>query len=218
MNIGKIYKEVLQKRSYGFVFRGTGTGLALVLMLSLTACSPKTETAVPDTSSSPPTNASANSAPVSTASATSQAELAARFNASSETLFEAKTSTDLMKCRMLQQCELVATADGVKIIATGDDAAILLPPFAEGKRFILQVIIDSPMDTGIQLFHMLRGQGAYEEARAPIYPLKKGKNTVYFKVDEDNIVDPLRLDPSFKSGEYTINSIVARPIPTPASQ
>jgi hypothetical protein len=183
-------------------------GVATGLTFSLGGCSPKTET----------TNANPSPPPASaSARADSQEVLAAAFAASSENLFEAKTGADLGKCRVLQQCELVPGDEGLKVIATGDDAAIFLPSFAEDKRFILQVIIDSPVDSGIQLFHMLRGQKEYQETKAPIYPIKKGTNTVYFKVDDEKTIDPLRLDPSFKSGEFTIKSIIARPIAAPAT-
>ncbi len=142
---------------------------------------------------------------------TPQKQFEAEFNASSEILFEAKTSADLAKCRALQQCELRPSDNGLKIVATGDDAAILLPNFATGKRFMLQVTIDSSTETGIQLFYMTRGDKTYDEGHSAIYPLKKGKNVIYFKVDQD-VVDPLRLDPSYTLGEYTIESIIARTI------
>jgi hypothetical protein len=206
MNLRTIYSKFRLKRLDRVVCRAIGCGTALGLMLLLAACGPEKETAASDTSAAP-----------AKASEISQTELAATFNASNKNLFEAKTGSDLMKCQMLQQCELVATADGLKIIATGDDSAILLPPFAEGKRFILQVIIDSPVDSGIQLFHKLRGQKDYGEAKAPLCPLAKGKNTIYFMVGDGNVIDPLRLDPSFKPGEYTIISIVARAIPEPVT-
>lgn len=201
-------RKFSMKRPLRALFLAIGVGTAMGLALSLAACRPKTETTEANPST-PPTNASA--------STDSQQALAAAFNASSENLFEAKTGADLGRCRVFQQCELVAGDEGLKVIATGDDAAIFLPSFAEDKRFILQVIIDSPVDSGIQLFHMLRGQKEYQEAKAPIYPLKKGLNTVYFKVDDAKTIDPLRLDPSFKSGEYTIKSIIARPIAAPAT-
>jgi hypothetical protein len=143
---------------------------------------------------------------------TPQKQFEAEFNASSEIIFEAKTSTDLAKCRALQQCELRPSDNGLKIVVTGTDAAILLPNFAIGKRFMLQVTIDSRAETGIQLFYMTRGDKTYHEGQAATYPLKKGKNVIYFKVDQD-VVDPLRLDPSFTPGEYTIESIIARSIP-----
>ena len=202
MNFRGIVRKVSLRRPHSALFLAVGTGLTLLLG----ACGPKTEI-TNATPSTPPTNAAR--------SADSQEVLAAAFNASSENLFEAKTGTDLGKCRVFQQCELIAGDEGLKVIATGDDAAIFLPSFAEDKRFILQVIIDSPVDSGIQLFHMLRGQKEYQETKAPIYPIKKGTNTVYFRVDDAKTVDPLRLDPSFKSGEYTIKSIIARPIAAP---
>lgn len=206
MNFRKLFRKFLLKRLRPVVCLVIGCGTALGLMLSLVACGPAKETSP----SASPTNASASNADM-------QAGLAAAFNASSENLFEAKTSADLLKCRALQYCELLAVADGLKVIAQGNDSAILLPPFAEGKRFILQVIIDSPVDSGIQLFHMVRGQKEYGESKAAMCPLEKGKNTIYFKVEDGNVIDPLRLDPSFKPGEYTINSILARAIPAPAT-
>ena len=142
---------------------------------------------------------------------TPEKEFEAAFNASNEVLFEAKTSTDLAKCRALQQCELRPSNNGLKIVAKGHDSAILLPDFPVGKSFLLQVTIDSSTETGIQLFYLRRGDKTYQERQAAMYPLKKGKNVIYFKVDQD-VVDPLRLDPSYTPGEYTIESIVARTI------
>jgi len=124
----------------------------------------------------------------------------------------AKTSADLGKCRALQQCELRPSDNGLKIVVTGTDAAILLPNFATGKRFMLQVTIDSSTESGIQLFYMTREDKTYDEGHSAMCPLKKGKNVIYFKVDQD-VIDPLRLDPSYTLGEYTIESIVARIIP-----
>ena len=86
------------------------------------------------------------------------------------------------------------------------------PNFAVGKRFTLQVTLDSSTETGVQLFYMMLGDKAYNEEHSAMYPLKKGKNVIYFKVDQD-VVDSLRLDPSFTPGEYTIESIIARSIP-----
>ena len=76
---------------------------------------------------------------------------------------------------------------------------------------MLQVTIDSSTETGIQLFYMMRGDKTYDERHSVMCPLRKGKNVIYFKVDED-VVDPLRLDPSYTLGEYTIESIIARSI------
>jgi hypothetical protein len=206
MNFRTIYINFLPKRLHRVVCLTIGCGTALGLMFSLVACNREKETVASNTSATP-----------AKTTEISQVELAAAFDASSANLFEAKTSADLLKCRPLQYCEIVAAADGIKVIAQGEDAAILLPPFAEGKRFILQVVIDSPVDSAIQLFYMVRGQKEYGEGKAPLCPLMKGKNTIYFKVADGNVIDPLRLDPSFKPGEYTIISIVARAIPAPVT-
>lgn len=141
-----------------------------------------------------------------------QQQLEADFNASGETIAEAVSSGDLAECRALQQCELKLSDNGLTIITSGNDAAILLPKFGLGKPFLLQVTIDSSTETGMQLFYKLRGDKKYDESHSAMFPLKKGKNIIYFKIDQD-VVDPLRLDPSYTPGEYTIKSIVARAIP-----
>ena len=48
---------------------------------------------------------------------TPQKQFEEEFNASSEIIFEAKTSTDLAQCRALQQCELRPSDNGLKIVA-----------------------------------------------------------------------------------------------------
>ena len=66
---------------------------------------------------------------------------------------------------------------------SSDDPQLILPPFAEGKQFILQVVIQSPVDTLAQLFFLLQGQSSYLEDRSYMVPLKPGKNVIYFRLD-----------------------------------
>ena len=69
----------------------------------------------------------------------------------------------------------------------------------------------------MQLFYKLRGQKDYSETKAALCPLTKGRNTIYFKVDDGNVIDPVRLDPGFKPESTPINSMVARALPAPAT-
>jgi hypothetical protein len=136
--------------------------------------------------------------------------MAAAFAASSETLFAMKAPAELVAIRAVSQATITAAENGLQVTATGSDPVLHLPPFAAGKRFILQVMINSPADGGIQLFHKISGDADYGEKRGPLYPLKQGRNTVYWCVDSANVVDPLRLDPGYTPGMYVIESIAAR--------
>ena len=139
-----------------------------------------------------------------------QDELAAAFNASSNNIFAATRGPELEKLKATQQCVVSPVENGLKMTATGTDPNLLLPDFAAGKRFIIQVIIDSPADTPVEVYWLVQGAKAYDEGHAQISPLKKGKNTVYFRIDEPNVVDPIRFDPGGAAGDYVIESIIAR--------
>ena len=73
---------------------------------------------------------------------------------------------------------------------------------------LLIASIHAPVIRGVR---MTRGDKTYDEGHSAMCPLKKGKNVIHFKVDQD-VIDPLRLDPSYTLGEYTIESIIARTI------
>lgn len=115
---------------------------------------------------------------------------------------------------MEKQATLSVADNRLVVNATGGDSAIFLPPFAAGKRFLVQIILDSPADTAAQLFYLVSGQAAYTEARSQIVALTKGRNVVYFQVAEPNVVDPIRFDPGALPGTYTIESMVARALPS----
>jgi hypothetical protein len=115
-----------------------------------------------------------------------------------------------------EQVVLTPSENGLKIVSSGGDPQLILPPFAEGKRFILQVVIQSPVDTTAQLFFLLQGQSSYLEDKSYTVPLKPGKNVIYFRLDSPSLIDPLRFDPAVHPGNYIIDSITARAISSSA--
>jgi hypothetical protein len=139
-----------------------------------------------------------------------QAELASLFDATSNTLFQAKSATEWAQIKPFNQVTLTPGKTGLTVKATGDDPILLLPPFAEDKQFILQIVIDSPAETGIQLYYRLRGMKDTDSPQSQTYPLIKGRNVVYFRIDRPGLLNPVRLDPGWAMGEYTIESIIAR--------
>jgi hypothetical protein len=100
----------------------------------------------------------------------------------------------------------------LKVTASGDDPQILLPPFsADVKgRIVVRVELDSPSDTGFQVFYLPSGvhdYGAYVVNRY----VRRGRNTVYFALDASDFTGgPIRIDPGMTAGEYMLYGIEAR--------
>ena len=160
-----------------------------------------------------PSAASPTAVPLTTAQTLpAQAELAAAFQRSTVALFEAKQQSDFANFKPLNQTTLSPEPTGLKIVATGTDPGILLPPFAEGRPSIVQVVIDSPHDTPFQAFYSLREERGFTESKSFLVPLKRGRNILYVPLDRPNLVDPVRFDPGASPGEYVIVSVLARGI------
>jgi hypothetical protein len=158
------------------------------------------------------------SSPARTAAAVvPQEQLAAEFNASQKVLFLAKSGAELAKMKSNAQVTLTSLDNGLKVTSSGDDPQLFLPPFAQGEQFILQVIMQSPVDTSAQLFYLLQGQSSYLEAQSYLLPLKPGKNAIYFRLDSPSLIDPLRFDPAADPGHYIIESITARALSNSAT-
>jgi hypothetical protein len=66
---------------------------------------------------------------------------------------------------------------------------------------------------GIELFYLREGQTTYVGPQSILYRMNKGKNVVYFKLDQPDLTDPVRLDPGMAPGDYVIESVVARALP-----
>jgi hypothetical protein len=197
MAIGKKFHRSFTRRSAA---RSAGLSLLFLLAFAMAGCGRSNDA----TNVTPP-------------SVKPQAELAAAFDASTEIILDLKSPSDLTKLKALRQVNLSTAANGLNITASGDDPSLLLPPFCEGKQSILQVVVDTPVDTPIQLFYAFRDQPGFNEAQSQTLALKKGRNVVYFQLDQKNLIDPLRLDPGASPGEYIIESIVARSMTKPAA-
>ena len=142
-----------------------------------------------------------------------QEELATAFAGSTKVITEARTDESWQQFQPLRQVDLSPGPQGLTATASGPDPALLFPPFAAGQKNVLQVVINSPADTRAQLFYLTRGETAYAEGRSQMVNLTAGKNVVYFRLDQPDLVDPLRFDPGTAPGQYVIESVVARAIP-----
>jgi hypothetical protein len=140
----------------------------------------------------------------------SQSELAATFEAAGAVIFEAKTASDFSKFEALREATVSPGANGLRVVASGTDPQVVFPKFAEGKKFILRMVIEAPFETPAQFFYQISSKPGFVEAQSQLVPLKKGKNVVYFNSEDPNVIDPLRIDPGASPGEYVIESVVAR--------
>lgn len=202
----------ISSRSRRSAFRAIGWNSLFLFAVAISACGPSGDT--PRDAATP----NAASSPVATAPpAPTQADLAAKFDASTAAILEAKRVEDFAKFKPLNQVVLTPTADGLKITASGTDPQILLPPFAEGKPCIVQVTINLPVETPVQIFYSLHDSPSFSEAQSQLTtPLAKGRDVVYFLLDQPGLIDPVRLDPGASPGDYLIESVVARAIMSPA--
>lgn len=114
-----------------------------------------------------------------TTSQQSQTEIAAKFDAAKTTLLEASKPADFSKFQALHGATLLPAPTGLRVTSTGTDPQILLPPFADGKKFIAKVVVEAPFDTPMQMFYQLRERPGFVEAQSQLVPLKKGRNAVY---------------------------------------
>lgn len=141
-----------------------------------------------------------------------QEELAAIYAGLTGLVAEARTE-DVWKRFGAEGASMSISDNRLIVNASGDEANLRLPAFAAGKQFILQVIIDSPVETVAQLFYLVKGQTKYREGQSQVAPLTVGRNVIYFRVDPPDVIDPMRFDPSAAPGEYTIESMTAMGLP-----
>lgn len=142
--------------------------------------------------------------------AMSQPELSYEYGTLSGLLAEAASAKVWKQFRAQQQVEISVSGNRLVVTATGDDPVLIMPRFAAGQKFIIEAVIESQNDTSAQLYYLTPGQSKYRDDQSQVVELKAGRNVVYFKIDDPNVIDPLRFDPAAKPGTYTIERMTAR--------
>ena len=77
----------------------------------------------------------------------------------------------------------------------------------------MEVVVESPATTEMQLFYLLPGQKSFTEPQSEKRPLRSGHNVVYFELPDPAWTGVLRLDPGMMPGVYLIRSIKAKTAP-----
>lgn len=119
---------------------------------------------------------------------------------------------DMGKIRPGNQVILQNTAKGLVVNASGDDPQLLVPVSEtadnSSKGTIVQINIESPAETQLQLFYKTVKAPDYTEARSYTVNLHKGTNEVYMLLPDPGIIGPMRLDPGTVKGSYTLYRLI----------
>jgi len=119
---------------------------------------------------------------------------------------------DMGKIRPSNQVILQNTAKGLVVNASGDDPQLLVPVSETADNSsngtIVQINIESPAETQLQLFYKTVKAPDYTEARSYTVNLHKGTNEVYMLLPDPGIIGPMRLDPGTVKGSYTLYRLV----------
>jgi hypothetical protein len=130
----------------------------------------------------------------------SQADLAAAFEASQAELFDGRMPENLAKITPLQQVTLSIGTDGLTVQASGNDPSVFIPEIPPKEPSIVKV----------------EKQTVYTEANSVVQPVKTGRNVVYLGLNGPDLVGRWRLDPGGVPGTYVIHNLEVRAIPAKA--
>jgi hypothetical protein len=109
------------------------------------------------------------------------------------------------------EAHLISEPEHLRIIATGSDPAIEIPALnlPPGHQYALRLCLDSNVNTGAQLFYREQAYQPYSIDRCLPKKVQIGPNSLWFEINDVQSRYPLRLDPGFVRGEYTLKSIQA---------
>ncbi len=111
--------------------------------------------------------------------------------------------------RPMRDATLTPHESWLLVTATGKDPHFQLPPFDFPSRqgIELEIILQSPTQTELQMFYLVQGETKYSEKFSMTKPIQKGRNTLHLSLIRNDLWGKLRLDPGRAPGEYRIHSI-----------
>lgn len=136
------------------------------------------------------------------------------FEQSSQVCLLLPSSESSKKISLLNGAENASNTQGISIVSQGNDPQVLLPvfPIGNARSAVMKVIIESSVDTEVQLYYMTRELPYYTEQNSIRTKSKQGENELYFFLPVDDIVGAVRLDPGSQPGVYVLNEIEIRTV------
>ena len=142
----------------------------------------------------------------------SEAHLEQMFKAGGEPVLSIVDEKGFKEIKPVGNVHLTVEADDLKIEATNNDPSVRLPKFSGGHN-IMEVSVESPATTEMQLFYLLPGQKSFTQPQSEKRTLKAGYNIAYFELPDPSWTGVLRLDPGMVPGVYLIKSIKVKATP-----
>lgn len=113
---------------------------------------------------------------------------------------------DLLNRLKPENARIEDGSDRLVLVAANDDPILLLPPLDEPVE-VIEIDLEVPGDTQMELFVITRSRGYTEEPYRQ--KLRQGPNSVSIHLAEDDI-SLLRLDPGSLVGTYALTRLVLR--------
>jgi len=142
-------------------------------------------------------------------SRTVQTQAKAAFEKCTQTVF---SISDISKpFPSVNQIEgLSQSVDGaLSFQSTGKDPHMHLPATLGKSLYLVKIAVMAPTKTTFEFFYK-NEKGNYNGDQLILYPIKKGENTFFLKVEDENAISAIRIDPGKTSGQYTLNEFSIR--------
>jgi hypothetical protein len=112
----------------------------------------------------------------------------------------------------IRQAEIKPRDGLIEIESQGDDPGFELTgiELLDSHRMLIEVDIESPVETVFQLFYRSELHPEYEEAQSISRKLKPGMNVLRLYIEGEKLRGPLRIDPAQSIGTYLLRRLTIR--------
>uniref|UniRef100_A0A7C4RN19 AlgX/AlgJ SGNH hydrolase-like domain-containing protein n=1 Tax=Desulfatirhabdium butyrativorans TaxID=340467 RepID=A0A7C4RN19_9BACT len=113
-----------------------------------------------------------------------------------------------------KEVELKEYPDGLHITAGNDPGVVLQLEAVRRQDALLQLVIDSPAETMLQLFFKYRPLDGYSEVNSMRFKMHPGTNELTIPLKHQWVGNPLRVDPGTVAGVYVLKKLELRLLPS----
>jgi hypothetical protein len=100
----------------------------------------------------------------------------------------------------------------VTLTSTGNDPILQLPIKLSGySEYVLKVVLQAPTQTVFQIFYR-NAEKHFNQEQSVRHILKKGPNTFFLHIQDQNELSNIRIDPGAVPGEYTLKELTIRSV------
>jgi hypothetical protein len=140
-----------------------------------------------------------------------QADIKKTFKKCSQTVFSitdfSKPDPPVYQIKDIQQ----ASDGSLTFESVGNDPQIYLPAALSlgQSTYIIKIAVTAPEVTTFQLFYKNKND-TFNGQQLILYPLKKGENEFFIRLNDPKPIDFIRVDPGQIAGPYTLSELTIR--------